>query len=503
MLLSDKIAVAPMVRLAVPLVIGIVLSDSALAPLWALGIAALLCYALGWIMFRSPVGGAYIFGAVLISGIFLTRLHRTDNVLPAGERIIMSGEVVEIPVESGRWSRAKVRITAFLPESDSVWRKADEALVLRADTSYHLGVGEQIGFRGYFNLTDSTNMRFTALMKARGVTGYSYLTRGNLVSRSPFVHKSAVYYAAKAQGWAVERLMRLGGSDESRAMAAALVAGDRRFLSREVRDDYSTVGASHILAVSGLHMNFVFVIVNLLLALVTLTPRGHIVKNGAVVAAIWAYTVMAGLAPSAVRAALMLSAVQLSLGISSPRNSYNILFGAGVVMLFINPYYLFDVGFQLSFMAVLSILFFLPRFVRWLPLRGNFARKAASALLIGFAAQVGIIPILAYNFGSIPFLGVLLSSIISLTAFLIITVGLVWVVAPVSFMAGATGWLVELFTTIQNGVISLTATSPLAAVKVPGVGGTGVIITYLLIFALCLTIEMWEDSRHQKLSTRP
>ena len=82
-------------------------------------------------------------------------------------------------------------------------------------------------------------------------------------------------------------------------------------------------------------------------------------KNVLVISALWFYAVMAGLSPSAVRAALMLSAAQLALACSVPGNGCNVVLGAATLMLAANPFYLYDLSFQLSFMAVLSILFFL------------------------------------------------------------------------------------------------------------------------------------------------
>ena len=112
-------------------------------------------------------------------------------------------------------------------------------------------------------------------------------------------------------------------------------------------------------------MGFVLVIANLLFGWTVLLRYGHVAKIVQVISALLRYAVMAGLSPSAVRAALMLSAAQLALACSVPGNGYNVVLGAATLMLAANPVYLYDLSFQLSFMAVLSILFFYPRLYRF------------------------------------------------------------------------------------------------------------------------------------------
>jgi competence protein ComEC len=138
-------------------------------------------------------------------------------------------------------------------------------------------------------------------------------------------------------------------------LLSALIAGDKRNLDRRLKADYSKTGVAHILAVSGLHMGFVLVIANLLFGWTVLLRYGHVAKNVLVISALWFYAVMAGLSPSAVRAALMLSAAQLALACSVPGNGYNVVLGAATLMLAANPFYLYDLSFQLSFMAVLFL----------------------------------------------------------------------------------------------------------------------------------------------------
>lgn len=135
-----------------------------------------------------------------------------------------------------------------------------------------------------------------------------------------------------------------------------MTAGDRRSLSPALRAAYSRSGTSHLLAVSGLHVGIVFLLANLLLWWLPLFRHGHILRNIAVILLIWLYAATTGFPPSVVRAALMFSVLQFALASSSEYVGMNTLAGVAFVMLLFHPDYLFDISFQLSFIAVAGII---------------------------------------------------------------------------------------------------------------------------------------------------
>ena len=140
------------------------------------------------------------------------------------------------------------------------------------------------------------------------------------------------------------------------AVVAAMALGDKSALTQDLRDVYSVTGASHVLALIGLHLGIIYT----LLSLFVFRRRWQVLSQVIVILSVWAFVFLVGMSTSVMRSAVMLSVYALlSLG-HRDRMSVNTLAFTAIVMLMISPMSLFDVGFQMSYMAVFSILLFIP-----------------------------------------------------------------------------------------------------------------------------------------------
>ena len=186
-------------------------------------------------------------------------------------------------------------------------------------------------------------------------------------------------------------------ADQDLAVVSAMVLGDKSALSQETKDSYSRSGASHILAVSGLHIGIIFQLFVILLG----GKQHRKINIGLSTTAVWMYVVFIGMPASAVRSAIMISCygfVELSYRRGSPINT---LAFAYVLMLLINPLNLFDISFQMSFLAVFSILLVFPSLYKtWQPAH-RISRWIWGILCVALAAQIGTLPLIAYYFGRI------------------------------------------------------------------------------------------------------
>lgn len=196
----------------------------------------------------------------------------------------------------------------------------------------------------------------------------------------------------------IEKHMQdLSIADQDLAVVSAMALGDKSTLSQETKESYSRSGASHILAVSGLHIGIIFQLFVILLG----GKKHRKVNIGLSIAAVWMYVVFIGMPASAVRSAVMISCygfVELSYRRGSPINT---LAFAYVLMLLINPLNLFDISFQMSFLAVFSILLiFPPLYKTWHPAH-SVSRWIWGLLCVSLAAQLGTVPLIAYYFNRI------------------------------------------------------------------------------------------------------
>jgi len=194
------------------------------------------------------------------------------------------------------------------------------------------------------------------------------------------------------------RYRQLGMTGDIYAVVSAMTLGAKEGMPEELRETYSVTGASHVLALSGLHLGIIYAVLSSLLVWRRARPAGM----AAVLAAIWAYVFVTGLPLSAVRSAVMITVYAAATVYNRDRMSLNALAAAALAMLAVAPCSLFDAGFQMSFMAVFFILVFYRPIYNMVPER--LRRHALAARLwqmtaVSVAAQAGVAPLIMFYFG--------------------------------------------------------------------------------------------------------
>ena len=144
------------------------------------------------------------------------------------------------------------------------------------------------------------------------------------------------------------------------AIINALLLGQRQDISKEVYSSYTNAGAIHILAVSGLHVGIILLILSFILKPIERFKHGKLIKTVLLVGFLWSFALITGLSASVTRAVTMFSIVAIALNLKRPTNIYNTLAISMFVILLIKPMFLFDVGFQLSYLAVFAIVIIDP-----------------------------------------------------------------------------------------------------------------------------------------------
>lgn len=490
---------APFLKIVIPAAAGVALAATVHVPAWVAAACFAVVFVAAWLT-RSGRSKStaipYTWLAVMLF-FFATVTARTPrSEMPQGERVTMVAQIAENPYARGRWRVTTADVGYFRTKGDSTWRQVNERVQLYIDTCYTAGVGQQIALRGWVNPVDTTDSHYGRLMRLRGEHNRVYLTSGGLLRTAPHVSRTPSYYAARLQDAAVERIAQLRLSPDEQAVVTAMTAGDKRAVGSGLRGSYNATGAAHLLAVSGLHVGIVFLLINTLLYLLPAINRGHIWKNAAAIAAVWAYAAMAGLSPSVVRAALMFSFAQAALASGSHRNALNIMLGSAVVMLALNPNWAGDPSFVLSYTAVLSIAAFFGPVFRLVRSRYTAVNVLTSVALIGLIASLGTAPLVSYWFGRVSLAGILINPTVTLTAYVIVMLGVVWVVAPIGMFNGAFSWALGLAARVQNAVVEWSATLGWASaeIRLPLWGA-------LTIYAAYIALAAWLYNRSREEET--
>ena len=482
--LANGIRNTPFLRIILPMIAGIIVSRSYTLPWGVLAGLLVAAWLLAWMGYRRRESWCYIVLSIFLSAMLLAQWHRTNDPLPKGERLLLTFQVIENPSIHGRWQRTAADVGYFRYEKDpkARWKSAPARVLLWVDTCQRVEQGGQYAALAYVNPVDTTGSGYGKLMRTRGFCGKVFVTPGRLLTRSPAQTATPLFYARRLQGGAARLLGRLPLSDDARAVVSAMAVGDKREMSPELRAAYSRVGASHLLAVSGLHVGIVFSLVNILLYLLPVMRRGHVVKNLAAIAAIWLYAVVAGLSPSVIRAAFMFSGIQIALAATCYRNPVNTMLATAAVMLAIDPNYLFDISFQLSFLAVLAIFVAFGPLYRRLRTRYVLLNLLISVVIIGVVATMGTAPLVVWQFGSFPLVGMFINPVVILTAHLIVLLAVGWMLVPLPVLSGLFSAGLEACAWAQNAVVEWCAGLSWAAfdLRIPLWFVAGYYLVYLL-----------------------
>lgn len=314
--------------------------------------------------------------------------------------------------------------------------------------------------------------------------------RGEYVSSRPSLslldHARNVFLGWRQQ--LLERYRLLGARDDSYAVMAAMTLGDKSALDRDLRDVYSITGASHVLALSGLHLGILY----MLLSRLTLSHRRRRVWSQVLlVCAVWAFVMLVGMPVSVVRSAFMITIFALfSLG-HRPNMSVNLLSLTVIILLVIDPLTILDVGFQLSFMAVLSILVcpFLrsddwqrnitvvgnTELFRYPTVKERATKVLQQCLLVSVAAQLGVAPLIAFYFGRFSTWFLLTNLIVLPAAYVILAGTLIMMVIP------AASIIVIAATSLLNRLLTLMTQLPLASIDGLHPSVAEVVLVYVCI----------------------
>lgn len=469
----------PLLKLAIPLMAGIAVG-------WHGAVGLTIIYALFSLSVVSMLFGlsrrvpVWLFGAgalltMFSLGLFVESGQRSrmqDSWCDS--KLCYEARLLEVPAVRGSSVKALAKVS--LPDTSRVRGVRGEGLVTlyfqRTVDSGLLEVGDNLLFetvvRNPENAGNPAEFDNEYYSYVNGVTGSAYLRDGDwrYCGRGDL---SLYMRAMLLRDRIVSMYRDLGFGGDALALLSALTVGEKRDFPQELKESYSAAGASHVLALSGLHLGILYMLLMFLMPRVY-DIRLSILKELVVVIVIWGFAFVAGLSPSVTRAAILFTLMSFCKLCSRDSSSLNSLAFAAIVMLVVEPHLLFNISFQLSFSAVFSILCIMP------PMRhlvnadghGRIYRSVVDMLLLSFAAQVGTLPFIWYYFGVFPLYFLLTNLFVVPLAFAVVALAiLVWVLAFLPAVQSSVAWVLSCVIEIMNGGVVFVASLPGGSFALP------------------------------------
>ncbi len=269
---------------------------------------------------------------------------------------------------------------------------------------------------------------------------------------------------------------------DSRQVALALLLGQKQNLDPAIREAYSETGVMHILAVSGLHVAIIYAIFIFLMKLVRLKKHQTKYYLIGVIGMIWLYAFLTGLSPSVLRAATMFSLITLGQMRDRKPSIYNVLAFSAMLLITANPDVIFDVGFQLSYLAVTGIVLIQPLIVNWWLPSSKLGEYFWQMTTVSIAAQLVTFPLSVYYFHVFPTYFLIANLVVIPISFLIMQVGVpLMILGWVPFLGEALGWVLSWLVWVQNQVTLLIHLFPAGTINRITIGFPGMILIWVLI----------------------
>lgn len=455
-------------------------------------------------LFRWLFGaGLFVFILSLTIFQYRNKSHNNEfNFVDSAEYYI--GTILDIPEAKPRSFACKVKISPTNKNKNIskkvvlYFEKSNDACLLKP--------GDEIVFQAqltpFQNFGNPDDFNYVRYMEIKGFSASCYIPAESW--RTTGRENMSIYtLSQRFRSKALDFYKSFDLEPDAYAFISAITLGYKNDLSEKLQEAFRISGTAHVLAVSGLHVGIIYLVINLMFSFLGKHGKRYVFRQLIVIIILWWYVFIAGMSASVVRAAIMLT-INCIGNISHRKGfTYNKLAAAAFFILIYNPYSLFDVSFQLSFGAVLAILYFQPKIQSLYSPTNLISKYLWNMSTVTLAAQLGIFPLVLYYFGTFPtyfFITNLL--VVPLVGLIIyIAVPLIILSFPVLIKVGlfelirtTFQWLVKTLVEITLRIVYLTESLPLAQLSDHYLS---VLQTTLLLFSI-YTISYWISHRNPR-----
>ena len=459
---------------AICMMVGIIIGDYLMAeiPLLPIFIGMVVVSVLLW-RFEVLQSVAIVMCFFFLGLLLISWQKEKSKITWPEEEVAYEAVVMSEPVVKPKTMAVDILITGNGQKLKCYLYKDDRSKALR--------IGDGLKVQSKINPNSdwySGNFNYRRYLEIHGFSGNTFVSSWKWqkaqVSLSGIsrLERSKLFFL-KLRSSILDRIRNYQSAD-AYAVVAAMALGDKSALTKELKDVYSITGASHVLALSGLHLGIIYTLLSLLVR----GRRWQMASQLLIILSIWAFVFLVGLSTSVVRSAMMLSIYALmSLG-HRDKMSVNTLAFSAIVLLIFNPLSLFDVGFQMSFMAVFAILILYPLFEgvfsQEFLMSHRIVRWVWAMVTVSCAAQIGVAPLIAYYFGRF-------STYFLLTNFVVIpATTLILYLSLLVFIVPSLAYLLLYVVGLLNSVLTKMAALPGASID----GLTPTVLQVVMVYVI-------------------
>ena len=477
----------PFVRILIPFALGVWfcvnLPSLQLAPMTVVFVAlALLAMAALTAFVLKSYRFNWVFGTIMacyliMAGYALTRVHESETSKDyfrnfETDASCYVARIYDDPVEKANSIRAVLSLEYQF--GDSLPSRAVTGKVMayfsKTDSAFALHYGDLVAIptpiRELQPPLNPEEFDYRTYLLRKGITGQTYLKDEDWIDLEVNNANPLYAFSYRFRNTLLASLHRSGLNDDEFAVASAILLGYDDKLADEVRKNYVAAGSMHILCVSGMHVGIIYLLANLLLGFLNRKKWQKTLKQVLLLALIWFYALIAGLSPSILRASLMISFVIIGEVIRRKGFVINSIAASAFILLCINPNNLFDIGFQLSYAAVIGIVVLQRPIYSWFVIKNKLLDKIWNVTAVALSAQIATIPFTLFYFNQFTTYFWLSNLFMTPISFIVVISGMVLLlVSWIPYLNVLVGYLVWGSVYVMNAIVSWIERLPFSIVK--------------------------------------
>ena len=399
---------------------------------------------------------SFLFGFVFYTlGFFLSYWHNFLNSSHYFERLETNQRCIVQITEAPQEKMSSIKLVGEVLQAGDKSAVGKVLLYLEKDSAAKaLEYGDRIEVSApFYEIKQNKNPKefdYKRYLKIHNIHHQAYANSGSwqFQDKGGSALLKSIYTIRE---WCEQKIAESGMSDQNVMVAEALILGQKDRLDKDTLRSYSSAGAMHVLAVSGLHVGIIMLIVGAVVKPIKRWRKGRILYLLIVLLSLWFYAIITGLSPSVLRSAIMFSFVVLGLELQRTTSIYQSLLVSAFVLIVLDPWVIFQVGFQLSYLAVIGIVYLQPKIYAYWYFSARVSDWIWKITSVSLAAQFATFPLGLYYFHQFPNFFLISNLLVIPLAFVILLSGISFLIFSfVPFLSELLIWIFDLLLTVLN-----------------------------------------------------
>jgi competence protein ComEC len=438
------------------------------------------------------VGGTLITLVLFLAGwVSVVQYNELNNRLhfskTAAQYIVV--KINNEPTQKAGLVRFTTTVKQFIHNKKPSAATGTLLIAIKDSTASRLYYGDELLIRAQYIPVDPpfnpAEFNYKKYLAHQNIYYQAFLFPGQYAVINTLTGNPIIAYSLRLRQRLVEKLKTHMHDTAAIVVASTLILGYKADMSNDILQAYSKTGTIHVLSVSGAHVAIIYALLAIVLGFLNRYKYGKVVKALLIISLIWYYSLLTGFSPAVCRAAVMITMVIIGQTYNRYINTLNILAISAFFLLLYNPFFITDVGFQLSYLAVAGLIVFQPIVYKCFEFKNKWADKLWALCSVSIAAQVITFPLSAFYFHQFPVYFLVSNLLIILPMAVIMYTGIFYLLLPpLPFISAALGYVLEQSILIMNKVLILIEQAPFASIGKIWLNTAEYLLAYGIIICL-------------------